>query len=112
MNRTHYSLHLRPACVSALSLIIGLVWILPFAAWAQGLGSLVVRMTSPTSGTAVRGTITVSAEVTTIGQLTVAGVQFKLDGANLGDEDRTAPYSIPWNTTTASNASHTLTAVA
>jgi hypothetical protein len=42
----------------------------------------------------------------------VAGVQFKLDGANLGAEDTTAPYSIPWDTTTASNGSHTLTAVA
>jgi hypothetical protein len=98
--------------VLALSLIAGFAWILPFAAWAQGLGSLVVNMTSPSSGAAVRGTITVSADVTTIGQLTVAGVQFKLDGANLGAEDRTAPYSVPWNTITASNASHTLTAVA
>jgi len=42
----------------------------------------------------------------------VAGVQFRLDGANLGVEDATAPYSIAWNTTTASNGSHTLTAVA
>ena len=47
-----------------------------------------------------------------IGALTVAGVQFQLDGANLGAEDTTAPYSIAWNTTTASNASHTLRAVA
>src|SRR5207247_1708649 len=39
-------------------------------------------------------------------------VQFKLNGANLGVEDTTAPYSVSWNTTTASNASHTLTAVA
>src|SRR5207248_3103821 len=42
----------------------------------------------------------------------VVGVQFRLDGANLGAEDTAAPYSIPWNTTTAGNASHTLTAVA
>src|SRR5207249_6175884 len=42
----------------------------------------------------------------------VVGVQFRLDGANLGVEDTTAPYSVSWNTTTASNASHTLTAVA
>src|SRR5439155_1387400 len=39
-------------------------------------------------------------------------VQFLLDGANLGAEDTSAPYSVSWNTTTASNASHTLTAVA
>jgi len=42
----------------------------------------------------------------------VAGVQFKLDGTNLGTEDTVAPYSIAWNTTAASNGSHTLTAVA
>ncbi|MBI4168787.1 MAG: Ig-like domain-containing protein [Acidobacteria bacterium] len=35
-----------------------------------------------------------------------------MDGANLGAEDTTAPYSIPWNTTGKSNGSHTLTAVA
>src|SRR5207247_5300724 len=34
------------------------------------------------------------------------------DGANLGAEDLTSPYSVSWDTTTASNASHTLTAVA
>jgi subtilase family serine protease len=42
----------------------------------------------------------------------VAGVQFRVDGANLGAEDTTSPYSVTWNTTTASNGSHTLTAVA
>src|SRR5206468_5516316 len=47
-----------------------------------------------------------------VGFLTVAGVQFKLDGANLGGEDTSSPYSVSWNTTTASNGSHTLTAVA
>ena len=42
----------------------------------------------------------------------VVGVQFRLDGANLGAEDTTAPYSIVWNSTTTSNGSHVLTAVA
>jgi hypothetical protein len=42
----------------------------------------------------------------------VAGVQFRLDGANLGAEDTTSPYSVSWNTTTATNGTHTLTAVA
>ncbi len=31
----------------------------------------------------------------------VYGVQFKLDGAELGVEDLTAPYSVDWDTTTA-----------
>jgi len=60
----------------------------------------------------VTGTTTVTASVSIIGFLTVRGVQFKLDGANLGEEDGSAPYSIPWDTTTASEGSHTLTAVA
>ena len=41
---------------------------------------------------------------------TVAGVQFKLDGANLGAEDTTAPYSISWDTFSAGNGPHTLCA--
>ncbi|HYR86499.1 MAG TPA: Ig-like domain-containing protein [Terriglobia bacterium] len=69
-----------------------------------------VSITAPTAGSTVAGTITVSANATDNG--TVAGVQFKLDGVNLGAEDTAAPYSVPWDTTTATNASHTLTAVA
>jgi len=42
----------------------------------------------------------------------VVGVQFKLDGANVGAEDTSSPFSISWNTTTATNGSHSLTAVA
>src|SRR5207249_5379466 len=38
------------------------------------------------------------------------GVQFLLDGANLGAEVTSGPYSVSWDTTTASNGSHTLTA--
>jgi hypothetical protein len=69
-----------------------------------------VSITSPTSGATVSSTITISA--TASDNVGVAGVQFKLDGANLGAEVTTAPYSISWNTTTTSNGSHTLTAVA
>src|SRR6185369_4054100 len=32
------------------------------------------------------------------------------DGAPLGAEDMTAPYSVTWDTTTASNSTHALTA--
>jgi hypothetical protein len=68
-----------------------------------------VSISSPTGGT-VSGTITVSANASD--NVGVVGVQFKLDGVNLGIEDTVAPYSVSWNTTTATNASHTLTAVA
>jgi hypothetical protein len=42
----------------------------------------------------------------------VAGVQFQLDGANLGSEVKSAPYTVNWDTTSATVGSHTLTAVA
>ena len=40
------------------------------------------------------------------------GVQFRLDGQDLGAEDVSAPYSIAWNTTAGPNGAHTLAAVA
>src|SRR5207245_4895822 len=69
-----------------------------------------VSMTAPTSGATVTGTITVSA--TASDNVGVAGVQFQLDGGNLGAEDTTSPYSVTWDTTTAAPGSHTLRAVA
>jgi len=91
---------------------LGLIALSTPPASAQIGGSLVVTITSPTSGSTVVGTIPVNASVTTVGGLTVVGVQFKVDGANLGAEDTVAPYSVSWDTRTASNASHALTAVA
>ena len=67
-----------------------------------------VSITSPAAGATVSATISVSA--TASDNVGVAGVQFLLDGAALGTEDTTAPYSISWDTRTASNASHTLSA--
>src|SRR3989475_5467196 len=68
-----------------------------------------VSMTAPAAGVTVAGTVTVSANASD--NVGVAGVQFKLDGANLGAEVTTAPYTLSWNTATASNGAHTLTAV-
>src|SRR5207244_952155 len=69
-----------------------------------------VSLTAPTAGRSIKGTITVSASASD--NVGVVGVQFKLDGSNLGAEVTTAPYAVSWNTTTATNAAHTLTAVA
>ena len=69
-----------------------------------------VSMTAPANGTTISGTVTVSANASD--NVGVVGVQFELDGAALGAEDTTAPYSVSWDSTTASNGSHTLTAVA
>ena len=69
----------------------------------------VVSMTAPGSGATVSGTaVTVSASASDA--VGVVGVQFTLDGANLGAEDTSSPYSVTWNTTTASNTTHTLAA--
>ncbi|HXL47501.1 MAG TPA: Ig-like domain-containing protein, partial [Xanthobacteraceae bacterium] len=102
------------ARVAALLAMVGWSLIAPQPAQAQFGGGLIVTVTitSPASGSTVSGTVSVAASVSGIGALTVRGVQFKLDGSNLGAEVATAPYSVPWDTTTASNGSHTLTAVA
>jgi TM2 domain-containing membrane protein YozV len=67
-----------------------------------------VAITAPASGATLTGTLNITASASDNGA--VAGVQFYLDGAPLGSEISTAPYSIPWNTATATNASHSLTA--
>src|SRR2546427_6370170 len=69
-----------------------------------------VSITAPANGATVAGTVTVSASATD--NVGVVGVQFKLDGANLGAEVTAAPYVLAWITTTASNDAHTPTAVA
>src|SRR5438477_4728051 len=97
---------------AALLAISGLSLISTQAQAQLGLGSLIVAMTSPASGSIVSDTVPVRASVSVIGLITVRGVQFQLDGANLGAEDTSAPYSVSWNTTTTGNGSHTLTAVA
>ena len=69
-----------------------------------------VAVSAPAPGANVSGTIPVSANASD--NVGVVGVQFTLDGANLGTEDTSAPYSVSWNTTTASNGPHALRAVA
>jgi hypothetical protein len=69
-----------------------------------------VSMTAPPDQSTISGSVLVSA--TASDDVKVAGVQFKLDGSVLGAERTAAPYSVPWNSATTSNGSHTLTAVA
>jgi hypothetical protein len=56
----------------------------------------------------VSGTITVTAAA--FDNVAVSGVQLLLDGASLGAEDTTAPYSVSWNSTTVANGAHQLSA--
>src|SRR6185295_16717019 len=69
-----------------------------------------VSITSPANGATVSGTTQISA--TASDNVGVAGVQFLVDGATLGAEDTSSPYAVSWNTTTANNGSHQLTATA
>ena len=69
-----------------------------------------VSMTAPASGATLSGVTPVSA--TAADNVGVVGVQFMLDGAAWGAEVAAAPYATTWNTASAANASHNLTAVA
>lgn len=62
------------------------------------------------SGWTVTGTITLNA--TASDNVGVAGVTFKVDGAAIGIEDTSAPYSVQWNTFTVTNGNHCVTATA
>jgi len=70
----------------------------------------VVSVTSPTNGSAVSGTVTLSANASD--DVAVAGVQFQVDGVNVGAEDTTAPYSVTWDSRLVSNTTHTVKAIA
>ncbi len=69
-----------------------------------------VSITAPSAGTTVSGVTTVSANASD--NAAVVGVQFKVDGVNIGVEDTTAPYSIDWNSRAVLNGARNLTAVA
>ncbi|PYM95003.1 MAG: hypothetical protein DME04_05950 [Candidatus Rokuibacteriota bacterium] len=69
-----------------------------------------VAISAPALGAMVVGTITVSASATD--NVGTVGVQFELDGANLGAEVTSAPYSVSWNTRNVLDGTHLLAAVA
>ncbi|RJP45618.1 LamG domain-containing protein, partial [Candidatus Parcubacteria bacterium] len=67
-----------------------------------------VSLTAPAGGASVSGAIAVSANASD--NVGIAGVQFLLNGANLGFEDTVAPYSVSWDTTTVANGAFILSA--
>ena len=70
-----------------------------------------VSMTAPANGATVSGT-SVAVAASASDNVGVQSVQFKLDGNDLGAADTTSPYGVTWNSTTATNGTHALTAVA
>src|SRR5690606_12071078 len=69
-----------------------------------------VSITSPADESDVAGSVLIQANASD--NVAVAGVQFKVDGNNLGAEDTVAPFSVIWDTTAAADGAHVLTAVA
>ena len=70
-----------------------------------------VTITNPAKGVPVSGnTISVSASASD--NVGVVGVQFKINGANLGIEDTSAPYSASWDTKKLPQGTYTLQAIA
>jgi len=69
---------------------------------------LSVAITAPASGATVFDLVSVVATVSD--NVSVAGVQFFIDGAPFGAEVTVEPYTVAWDTTTASPGSHSLAA--
>lgn len=66
-------------------------------------------ITAPTSGSTVAGTATVNSTATdNTGGTGISKVELYVDGV-LNATDTATPYNFSWNTTTATNASHSLT---
>jgi len=81
-----------------------------FTTSAATTGSLTVNITAPAQGATVGGTVAVTASATD--NVTIIGVQYQLDGTNIGPLFREPPYTFFWDTSLSSNGSHTLTAIA
>ena len=69
-----------------------------------------VNLTTPSNGSTVSGIVTLTATATD--NVGVVGVQFHLNGTNLGAADTTNPYSVSWDTTGLAPGQYSLTATA
>jgi len=78
------------------------------AGTASATSTVVITVSS--CGVALSGTVTIAANVET--SVGIAGVQFQIDGVNLGPTLTQAPYSMAWDTTTAPKGCHVVTAIA
>jgi hypothetical protein len=71
----------------------------------------VVTLSAPVNNAVIAGSnVTVTATATD--NVGITGVQFRLDGANLGAEDTSAPYSVNLNASALANGLHQIAAVA
>ena len=70
-----------------------------------------VSLTAPNNATTIYGA-SVSLTANASDNVAVAGVRFYIDGSLIGAEDTSAPYSVTLDSTTKSDGTHTLVAVA
>lgn len=66
-------------------------------------------ITAPTAGATVTGTIPITVNASD--NIAVTSVDIAVDGVAIGT-DATSPYQVMWDTTTAANGTHTVTATA
>ena len=71
-----------------------------------------VSLTAPSSGATVAGTSVPLTATSAESGGTIANVQFKVDGTNVGSAITSSPYTTTWNSTGVSDGTHTLYAVA
>ena len=80
------------------------------ATWRIDTSAPTASITTPVNGATVA--LTVAAAASAADDIGVAGVQFQLDGVALGAEDKSAPYTVSWNTRLVAGGPHTIAAVA
>src|SRR5690242_16038102 len=90
---------------------LSIVEVLPSLTGGGGGAPPTVSMISPAPNQTVTSKTTVAANASSTSSA-ITGVQFRLDGANLGPQVTTPPYSMTWDTTTTTSGSHTLAAIA
>jgi Domain of unknown function (DUF1929)/Bacterial Ig domain/Glyoxal oxidase N-terminus/Kelch motif len=91
---------------------LAIVEVLPSLGGGSGGGTPpVVSMLAPAANQTVTNKATVAANAASTSS-SITGVQFLLDGSNLGSQVSGPPYTMTWDTTTAAAGNHTLSAVA
>ena len=95
--------------VTADSSSVGIAQLIALNPAATASPSPQVTITAPADGASVSGTqVTVSASASAA--VGIASVQFYLDNTPLGNPIAAPPYALTWDTTTAADGQHVLTA--
>ena len=74
----------------------------------DNIPDLTVSLSSPTGGSVLKGTVTLNASTSSDVQV----VRYYLDGVEVASDSSPSDFSEPWDTTTASNGAHVMTAKA